>query len=210
MLCHRTKYYLYFLFLITLQVFETNAAVSKELNVDLRDEYGRNKYFVDKVELPALIALSFFPELKHTKITFEYKSIKTTMATRPHIGKFLMRDRSYIIYINTEAKQKGAVSFDELGLHEQIGIIAHELSHIVDYENRRTLSLIQCGIFYSMFKHYHRKLERETDLLVVKKGLAKQLYSFSNYVLNHSAASDKYKEFKRKNYLLPEEIRDYL
>lgn len=210
MLRLRTKYLLYFIFLITLQLFEMNAAWSKAINVDLRDEYGRNKYFVDKVELPALIALSFFPELKNTSISFEYKNIKTTMATRPHIGKFLIRNRSYVIYINSNAKERGAVSFHDLGLQEQIGIIAHELSHIVDYEKRKTFSLIQCGIYYSVFKHYHRNLERETDMLVIKKGLAHQLYAFTNYVLHHSNATDKYKEFKRKNYLLPEEISDYL
>ena len=47
-------------------------------------------------------------------------------------------------------------------------------------------------------------------MLVIQKGLAHQLYAFSNYVLNKSSASEKYKDFKRKNYLLPEEIADYL
>lgn len=207
---HRAKYYLYFIFIITLQLLEMNIAFSKAASIDLRDEYGRNKNFVDKVELPALIALSFFPELKQTQISFEYKSIKTTMATRPHIGKSLVKNRSYVIYINSNAKERGAVSFNELGLQEQIGIIAHELSHIVDYEKRNNFSLIQCGIYYSVFKHYHRNLERETDMLVIKKGLAHQLYAFTHYVLHQSNATETYKAFKRKNYLLPEEISDYL
>lgn len=205
------SYYLYLILAITLQLFLTNNTSASNNNlIDLREEFGQHKNFVDKVELPALIALSFFPELKNTYITFECKKIKTTMSTRPHIGQFLLRDRTYIIYINTHAKENGGVSFDELGLQEQIGIIAHELSHIVDYQQRKSFSMIKCGLYYSVFDHYHRNLERDTDLLVIKKGLAQQLYAFSNYVLNHSTASEKYKAFKRKNYMLPEEICDYL
>ncbi len=204
-------YFLYLFFTITLQVFLTNQLFAFEKNqIDLREEYGQNKNFIDKVELPALIALSFFPELKNTPITFEYRKIKTTMSTRPHMGQFLISNRTYVIYINSQAKELGGVSFDELGLQEQIGIIAHELSHIVDYQKRKTFSMLKCGLYYSIFEHYHRTLERNTDLLVIQKGLAHQLYAFSNYVLNKSSASPHYKEFKRKNYLSPEEISDYL
>ncbi len=208
---HLKAYLLYFILIITLQLFLTNQAYSFSKNqIDLREEFGQHKSFVEKVELPALIALSFFPELKNTSISFEYRKIKTTMSTRPHMGQFLLRNRKYIIYINSNAKDIGGVSFDELGLQEQIGIIAHELSHIVDYQNRKSFSMIKCGFYYSFFKHYHRSLERSTDMLVIQKGLAHQLYAFSNYVLNKSSASEKYKDFKRKNYLLPEEIADYL
>lgn len=204
-------YSLYCLLLITFQIFFANHSnASNKSYVDLRIEFGQNKKFIGSEELPALIALSFFPELRNTAIRFEAKKIKTTMSTRPHVGKFLLKDRTYIIYINSHAKEIGGVSFNELGLQEQIGIIAHELSHIVDYENRNPMSMIQCGLYYTFFKNYHRSLERSTDLLVIQKGLANQLYEFSNYVLNKSSASEKYKEFKRKNYLLPEEICDYL
>jgi hypothetical protein len=203
--------YLYFILIITLQLFLTKETFAFEKNhIDLREEFGQHKNFIDKVELPALIALSFFPELKNTHITFEYRKIKTTMSTRPHLGQFLMSNRSYVIYINSHAKDIGGVSFDELGLQEQIGIIAHELSHIVDYQKRKTFSMMKCGLYYSIFNHYHRTLERNTDMLVIQKGLAHQLYAFSNYVLNKSSASPEYKEFKRKNYLSPEEISDYL
>ncbi|MFN5706252.1 MAG: hypothetical protein ACK45U_10410 [bacterium] len=208
---HQKVYFLYFFLIITLQFFLTNQIFAFSTNqIDLRQEFGQHKNFVDKVELPALIALSFFPELKSTYITFEYRKIKTTMSTRPHIGQFLLRNRTYVIYINSHAKEIGGVSFDELGLQEQIGIIAHELSHIVDYQNRKSFSMLKCGFYYSFFEKYHRSLERSTDMLVIQKGLAHQLYAFSNYVLNKSSASEEYKDFKRKNYLLPEEIADYL
>jgi hypothetical protein len=211
-MCKQLKpIFLYLFLIITLQLFLINNAFAlNKSQIDLRVEFGQHKTFIDKVELPALIALSFFPELKNTYISFEYKKIKTTMSTRPHIGQFLLRNRTYVIYINSHAKEIGGVSFEELGLQEQIGIIAHELSHIVDYQSRKSLSMLKCGVYYSFFDHYHRDLERNTDMLVIKKGLAHQLYAFSNYVLNKSSASVQYKEFKRKNYLLPEEILDYL
>ena len=45
---------------------------------EMKQELGLNKTFLRETELPAIIALSFYPELKHTQIKFEFKKIATT------------------------------------------------------------------------------------------------------------------------------------
>ena len=173
----------------------------------MKSKFGHKKIILSEIEVPAIIALSFYPELKNTPIRFEYKKISTTMSTMPDIGSMFSIRKSYVIYINSDVKSVGAVSLLTLSLKQKVGIIAHELAHVLDFEKRNSLSIIQCGIFYKCSGSYHKKLERSTDEMVIKKGLGNELYDFSYYVLNNSNASEEYKAFKKKNYLLPEEIK---
>jgi len=173
----------------------------------MKTKFGQKKIILSEIEVPAIIALSFYPELKNTPIRFEYKKISTTMSTFPDITSLFSKSKSYVIYINSDVKSVGAVSLLTLSLKQKVGIIAHELAHVLDFEKRNSLSIIQCGIFYKCSGSYHKKLERSTDEMVIKKGLGNELYDFSYYVLNNSNASEEYKAFKKKNYLLPEEIK---
>ena len=68
----------------------------------LRSQFSNNKFFYEKYELQTLVALSFYPELKNTKISFRRRKLKTTMVARPK-GMNVFRGkgkRHYIIYIN--------------------------------------------------------------------------------------------------------------
>ncbi len=193
------------LFLILLTEFSVKANIlSYE---EMKIEFGTNKTFLSETEIPAIIALSFYPELKNTHIKFEFKKIATTMAARPELISIVKNQRSYVIYINSDVCVTGAVSYSELNLKQQIGIIAHELAHIVDFEKRSNLSVLSCGVLYKCLNTYHKKLERATDEIVISKGLGNELYAFSYYVINQSSASENYINFKKKNYLLPEEIK---
>jgi hypothetical protein len=175
---------------------------------ELKAKYGQHKNFTPETELAALLALSFYPELRNTPINFKYKEIKTTMAARPRAAMPLSRKRSYNIYINSQASLVGGVNYAELNLEQQLGIIAHELAHIVQYEQKDNLQLLLMGLRYKWSPDFKVKMERATDQLVIDHGLAGPLRAFSCYVLYESKASDSYKEFKRKNYMLPEEIHE--
>jgi len=51
-----------------------------------------------------------------------------------------------------------------------------------------------------------KNYEKSIDYLTIKKGFGWQLWQWSDYALNHSNATESYKDFKRKNYLNPDEI----
>lgn len=188
-------------------LLSSNAFANPMTFEEMKTAFGVNKVLLPELEAPAIIALSFYPELKNTSIRFEYKKISTTMCTRPQLSSAFKNQRTYVIYINSDVSKIGGVSFCELNLVQRVGIIAHELAHIIDFENKNDFSVVKCGILYSCSPDYHVKLEKSTDEIVINKGLGKELYEFSNYVINTSQASEKYKAFKRKNYLLPEEIK---
>jgi len=194
--------------LIILLVFSLTNVMANTMSYEqMKNKFGRNKKIIPEIEVPTIIALSFYPELKDVSIRFEYKKISTSMCARPEIRSMLNNKKTYVIYINSDVKKVGAVSLSELNLKQRVGIIAHELAHLVDFEKRNTLSIIQCGILYKCSSNYHKNIERSTDEMVINKGLGNELYDFSNYVINNSNASEKYIQFKKKNYLLPEEIK---
>lgn len=176
---------------------------------DLRKAYGNNKNLPKGYELQCLIALSRYPELKDTRINFILGDLKTTMAARPQ-PDFIFRkkeDRIYTVLINNRAAEREGVSIVELSFAAQVGIIAHEFAHILAYSKMSRLEMILCGGCYYSSPYFHKKIERETDLITIERGFGEQLYEFSDYVLNKSSACDAYKDFKKKFYYQPEEIR---
>ena len=172
----------------------------------LRSQFSNNKFFYEKYELQTLVALSFYPELKNTKISFKRRELKTTMVARPKgINVFRAKGkRHYIIYINDYPSSK--VSPDSVSFNAQIGVIGHELAHLVDYEQTSSLKMLIVGFSY-LNKKFRTKFERATDLRTINHGLLWQCYDFAMYVHNSSIAPAEYINYKKKFYMSPEEIK---
>ncbi len=173
--------------------------------VEFRSEYGTSKKIAKEFELPILVALSFYPELKNIHINFEYGDTKTTMETRPALYTLLkVLKRSYTVYIDNNTIYDG-ILLQDAPFNAQVGILGHELAHIVDYESRSTINIIGVALKYSVAK-CRANFEKKIDKITISKGLGWQLHGWSDYVLHQSCASESYKNYKRKNYLTPEEI----
>ena len=175
-------------------------------NIDsLKILYGEHKEFIPEFELQCLLALSYYPELKDSYISFRYKSIGTTGKTSATTSSFLVnKNRHYIIYINSKAKGRIPLLKD-VPFNGQVGLIGHELAHVADFCNRKCLSMAAWAYSYA-FKNKKADCEKATDQLTIQHGLGWQLYDWMNFVLNQAVTTEKYKSFKKKNYLLPEEI----
>lgn len=173
----------------------------------LRSQFNYNKFFYEKYELQTLVALSFYPELKNTKISFRRRKLKTTMVARPK-GMNVFRGkgkRHYIIYINDFPTAK--ISPDSVSFNAQIGVIGHELAHLVDYENISSLKILYIGLSY-FNKKFRAKFERATDLRTINHGLLWQCYDFASYFHNSSIAPTEYINYKKKFYMSPKEIKE--
>ena len=173
----------------------------------LRLQFNNNKFFYEKYELQTLVALSFYPELKDTEISFRRRKLKTTMVARPKgINVFRAKGkRHYIIYINDYPSSK--VSPDSVSFNAQIGVIGHELAHLVDYEQTSSLKMLIVGFSY-LNKKFRTKFERATDLRTINHGLLWQCYDFALYVHNSSVAPTEYINYKKKFYMSPKEIKE--
>ncbi len=177
----------------------------------LRAQLGTNKSFIPELELAGLIALHHFPELKETTIQFKYSNIKTTMATRPTLSSLCgdQSKRVYIIYVDKKIKKNNGLLANEVPFNALIGLIGHEYQHISDYEEKTAAEIASLGIKYCN-KKFKKKFECETDHAIISRGLGWQLRDWAVYDMVHSPASDKYKAYKKENYLTPDEISNLI
>jgi hypothetical protein len=168
-----------------------------------------NKVFVEAYKAQCLKALAFYPELKDVNIEFRETEIGTTLAARPILASFFNTDyeRKYEVIFNNADDCE--VPFLDLPEEGQVGILGHELAHILDYETKSFGQLLVTGCFY-INAHSIRNYERGIDRVTVERGLGKKLYDAYHYILEESEASLKYKKFKKFTYLKPHEILDHV
>lgn len=173
---------------------------------ELRSQNQGQWTIPSEYETPIFVALSYYPELQDIYIHFISGNIKTTMACRPTPASLLRRNkRDYQITIDTDAEGEG-ILLKDVPLNAQIGVIGHELAHIIDYENRSSINIANLAIDYAR-GHYPPSFEKSIDLLTIQRGLGWQLYDWSYFVLYQSKASKEYKNFKKNTYLTPNEIK---
>ena len=185
-----------------------NTASPAGMNKDsLKNIYGNNKHFISGYELQSLIALSYYPELKETEITFRLVNIESIAKTTiTFFSIFNSAEKRFIIYINSNKNRTGMLLIDA-PFTAQVGAIGHELAHVANFRKKSLAGMVWWGINYLSKKHMI-KIERETDISTIAHGLGIELYSFVDFVLNSSSANENYKKFKRLHYLSPAEIME--
>jgi len=189
---------------VQLQTFDHLSKIDQTHVTDRSAIYIEN--VPDSLQKVVSIVCQYFPELKNEKISFLFKSIPMTMQARPNIWTVFSRKREYFVLINTQRSKNGLL-VDEIPFSAQIGILAHELSHILDYKFKTNWEIIKTGLWY-LKKRNQENYEKAIDYIVIKKGFGQQLRDWSYYVLNNENLTKKYKETKETYYLNPEEI-DY-
>jgi len=145
-------------------------------------------------------------DLQNCNIEIRDKKIKTTMASRPKFfSLFRVRSRrKYVIVYNSSPDFDG-VLLNDVPEGALLGLYAHELMHIRDYQSQNFFGVIKRGWQY-LSKRGKKKLEYHIDIMTIDAGFGKNLYEWAFYVLNNSSASKEYKVFKRNIYMSPEDI----
>ena len=179
----------------------------KEVEQDkdsLKRVFGKNKDFIEPYELACLGALKHFPELQDTRIKFRYKKLKTTMAARPTPLSVFRRPhkRTYLILIN---KYNPEIPLDSVNFNGQVGVVGHELAHILSYENMSGWEILKMAVRYGNY-NYRRKMERNTDLEALKRGLGWQILDYNRFAQDYKHASKKYRKYKKKIYMSADEL----
>jgi hypothetical protein len=177
-------------------------------NRDMRLLYPGLQDISEQGRTSFIVALSYFPELAHSRIQLKYTKIKTTLNVRPTLCSLIFNrkiNRKYIIRINSSLKDS-VITLNELSSDAQVGVLGHELSHIVDYRQRNIWGTIARGFAY-LSKRRKANYEKEIDGIAIQHGLGCQLYQWAIYVQQGSDASEQYKLFKSKTYMKPDEIQ---
>ena len=178
-------------------------------------EFGENKKMPAGLEKQIIYALSYFPELAKTKIKFRLKkSTGGIIATQPTIGSLLRRSskRTYVVIINDSTEGRKIPLFAKCEINGQVGILGHELCHIIYFNNSTGLGLLGLGISH-VSKSYMDRFEHDTDSMDIVRGLGYQLIAWNEYLhkgframrVNDPPSSEKFVPGKR--YMSIEEIR---
>ncbi len=165
----------------------------------------------DSIKEEALVALSYYPELKNTGIEFKFKKNikKSIMQAQPSfLSLFRSKEnRSYKILISENFEIEGE-KFDtkDIPKNVMIGWLGHELGHVMDYRDRNSFNLIWFGIKYLVSDDSIRIAERAADSHAISKNMDDYILATKDFILNNTSLSEVYKARIKKYYLSPEEI----
>lgn len=184
-----------------------------EDSIRLLNEYGKNKVLVPRFALATLVALSYFPELKDTRIQFITKPAYSPLRTNPRFkGIFCHKTRMLTIIISDSTMWKlEPITLSHMDFNTQVGVLGHELSHASDFKRRSFVNLAGTGIGH-LSSRYIDRFEYNTDSICIAHGLGYQLLSWSIFVRktldtnNYDGADNIAKPMVRERYMNPETI----
>lgn len=162
--------------------------------------------FPERYDSLVIFLADDFEDLHDVKIKVKEKSIGTTMAMRPAFFSFFKKpeNRTYVLYINNDEDFSG-ILIKDVPKEARAGIMAHELMHVRDYERRNVFGLAERGWQY-LSNRGKKRFEYEIDNMVIDAGFGFFLYAWSSYVMDESNIDDRYRAFKNKVYMGPEQI----
>ncbi len=156
-------------------------------------------------------AMTHYEELCGKKIRLQYGSIKTSMAARPYFWSvFRQRDkRKYKVIVNNKHQSAQSRLIYAAPFDARIGVMGHELAHILDYTHKSGWQVAWTGIRY-LSKKYRRTMEHQTDSVAIIRGFGWQLYRYAYFVIYEAAIDESYRNYKLDMYMKPEEIYDMI
>ena len=173
----------------------------------LRKLYGTNKEIPKEYELAALLALSHYPQLRHTRVKFIVDDVRIPIASRPAIGTMFRAKKNWVYHVvisNSKSWGSSPALLQNMTFNAQIGALGHELGHTVYYQKRSLWQMIGAGVCF-ISKPFRIKFERETDLRAIDYGLGWQLYDWS-LELRSGRKKDNPNSWLDAFYLSPELI----
>lgn len=192
--------------------FEDTLA-NRTYNLDsLKAIIGENKGLPEGFEIVAAIAYSAFPQLKDVNIDMiliqEGAPMESTLAIGSLFGP--RKNRHYLILLNNAQNSYfDPILLRSLPFDAQVGILAHELGHVVYYHELNIFQFGKWGLKYLQDDEFRAAHERSTDLMPVYHGLGSQIYQYAYFVRYDPTCKAFYeqgKDFMDKYYLTDKEL----
>ena len=177
----------------------------------LRQRFGKNKTYPQAYELPILLALSHYPELKDAHIDFVIRNRGAPISSWPVVGSLFRAKRNWRFRITIADSGPWANSpaiMKNMSFNAQIGAMGHEIAHTAHFVRKSFFGMVGLG-FCFISKSFHKRFEQDTDRRAIDYGLGWQLYDWSREIRggriknNPEAWLDQY-------YLSPESIAAYM
>jgi len=174
---------------------------------------GDNKGLPEGFEMVAAIAYSAYPQLKGVSIDMILQPKGAPMEASLNVWTLLVpgkRNRRYRILLNNAQDTFfDPILLRALPFDAQVGILAHELGHIVYYEGLNLLQFGKWGLRYLRSDDFRAAHERTTDLMPIYHGLGSQIYQYAYFVRKDPSCEEFYEKdkiFMDKYYMTDTEL----
>jgi hypothetical protein len=197
---------------------QTPTSPVKEFKPDSINTYLKdsvlNKTIPSKFEKQIRVALAYYPTLKQSKIIFKIKKTRSPLAAAPTFWSAFRRPskRTYVITISSESSVPflNKILLDSLGFNAQIGVLGHEISHILEFNSKNSFFFIGL-VLRNVSKKAIDKFENDTDRRCIEQGLGYQLLAWSTEVrrnlnIKEWRGADNLGNQKRERYMSPPTI----
>lgn len=127
----------------------------------------------------------------------------STMQAQPVIdlSEIFSRKRGYKLDIAEKVLDSDDLIVGDLPEEVLKGWFAHELGHIVDYENHSNAGMILYGIRYTLSDKYKREREHEADSIAIRHGFRKEIIEAKKFLLENEFISSDYQDQIKKYYM---------
>jgi hypothetical protein len=164
--------------------YTSNLNYSITDSTEFLQQFTYRKEIPKEIEHPVLEALSHYPELRDVRIKFIIKEQYATLTTRPTMESMLMPEghREYVITISKKTIPKlTPLLFQNLPAGAQVGIIGHELAHVVDFSSNSLAQDVKKVVGH-LSAAYMDNMEFNTDRICIEHGLGAYLEQWSSYI----------------------------
>ncbi|WP_057936377.1 M48 family metalloprotease [Algoriphagus resistens] len=127
----------------------------------------------------------------------------STMQAQPVIdlSEIFSNKRRYKLNIAKKVLDSGDLNISDLPEDVLRGWFAHELGHIVDYENHSNAGMVLYGIRYSLSDKYKRGREHEADSIAIRHGFREDIIATKKYLMESDFISPIYQSQLKKYYM---------
>jgi hypothetical protein len=185
---------------------------------DLKTQFGKYKKVPSDFEAQFFEAISYFPELRNARIRVKVKKGNSgIISTRPTWTGLFRRSskRSYIVIIGDSAGTRmPRFMYRHSPFDGQVGIMGHELVHILNFSRMNTFQLLGVGAAH-VSTRYMDRFENKTDSVTIVRGLGEQLIVWNVYLRRAFGIPDDgpdpfFSKTGRERYMSPARIREVM
>lgn len=127
----------------------------------------------------------------------------STMQAQPviELSDIFGKNRRYKLDVAEKVLDSDNLFLADLPDNVLRGWFAHELGHIVDYENHSNIGMVTYGIRYVLSDKFKREREHEADSIAIRHGFRKDVIAAKKYILENDFISPDYQNQIKKFYM---------
>lgn len=127
----------------------------------------------------------------------------STMQAQPVIdlSELFGSSRRYRLELAEKVMDSGDLYLADLPEDVLRGWFAHELGHIVDYENHTNFGMVTYGIRYVLSDKFKREREHDADSIAIRHGFRNDVIAAKKYILENDFISPAYQDQIKKYYM---------